>query len=81
TVTAQLTRSLPDSGGDAERNRLAVLLIAFPYALKHQLRHTDPTEVLQRILGAGRAGALAPTCFKPAADLDGLRGGIGRALG
>ena len=51
-LTSQLNRYLPDSVDDAERNRLADLLIAFTYALKHQLRHTDPTQDLQRILGA-----------------------------
>ncbi|KVG57895.1 bestrophin family protein [Burkholderia territorii] len=81
TITSQLRRYLPDSVSDAERNRLADLLIAFTYALKHQLRHTDPTQDLARILGAERAAAFAHKCYQPVAILDDLRGAIVRALG
>ncbi|VWC61685.1 bestrophin family protein [Burkholderia lata] len=81
TLTSQVNRYLPDSVSDAERNRLADLLIALTYALKHQLRHTDPTADLQRILGAERTTELGGKCFKPVAILDELRGGIVRALG
>ncbi|KWI44214.1 hypothetical protein WT72_34120 [Burkholderia pseudomultivorans] len=81
TLTSQIRRYLPDSVDDAQRNRLADWLIAFTYALKHELRHTDPAPDLQRILGAARADALARKVYKPVAILDELRGEIIRALG
>ncbi|AIO30844.1 bestrophin, RFP-TM, chloride channel family protein [Burkholderia cenocepacia] len=81
TLTSQIRRYLPDSVDDAQRNRLADWLIAFAYALKHELRHTDPAPDLQRILGAARADALARKVYKPVAILDELRGEIVRALG
>ncbi|EGC99850.1 hypothetical protein B1M_34514 [Burkholderia sp. TJI49] len=81
TLTSQIRRYLPDSVDDAQRNRLADWLIAFTYALKHELRHTDPAPDLQRILGAARADALARKVYKPVAILDELRGEIVRALG
>ncbi|AOI90238.1 hypothetical protein NUV26_21555 [Burkholderia pseudomultivorans] len=80
TLTSQIRRYLPDSVDDAQRNRLADWLIAFTYALKHELRHTDPAPDLQRILGAARADALARKVYKPVAILDELRGEIVRAL-
>ncbi|KWF30455.1 bestrophin family protein [Burkholderia pseudomultivorans] len=81
TLTSQIRRYLPDSVDDAQRNRLADWLIAFTYALKHELRHTDPAPDLQRILGPARADALARKIYKPVAILDELRGEIVRALG
>jgi putative membrane protein len=41
------------------------LLIAFVYALKHQLRQTDATEDLQRLLPAELSAAIGKTFFKP----------------
>lgn len=40
-------------------------LIAFTYALKHQLRHTDPAADLQKRLGPDLAGSLKLARFKP----------------
>lgn len=40
-------------------------LTAFIYALKHQLRHTDPTEDLQKRLPADLAASLTQARFKP----------------
>jgi putative membrane protein len=49
-------------------------LIAFTYALKHQLRKTDPAQDLLRLLGPEQAELLRHKCYKPAAILDGIRG-------
>ncbi|MBN6733160.1 bestrophin family protein [Burkholderia multivorans] len=80
-LTSQMRRYLPDSVDDAQRNRLADWLIAFTYALKHELRHTDPLPDLERILGAERAGLLARKAYRPVAILDMLRGELVHALG
>lgn len=40
-------------------------LIAFTYALKHQLRHTDPTHDLQKRLPFGFCDELKKTIYKP----------------
>ena len=41
------------------------LLIAFTYALKHQLRQTDASEDMQRLLPAAFANSLKNVAFKP----------------
>lgn len=41
------------------------LLVAFTYALKHQLRHTDATADLARLLPVPLAGAVQAATFKP----------------
>ena len=40
-------------------------LIAFTYSLKHQLRHTDSNEDLERVLGVLLAAKLKPVIYKP----------------
>ncbi|WP_431819313.1 bestrophin family protein [Burkholderia sp. F1] len=80
TLTSQMRRYLPDHVDDALRNQTVDLLIAFVYALKHQLRHTDPAEDLTRILGRAHNDALAPKCYKPVAMLDEIRGNLTRML-
>lgn len=49
-----------------EVRELVNYLIAFTYTLKHQLRHTDPSEDLTRICGATLADQLGPAVYKPA---------------
>ena len=56
-----------------ESSHLPRLLIAYAYAVKHQLRRSDGSADLVRLLGPGRAAALAPRVFKPIALLDELR--------
>ncbi|PCE24777.1 bestrophin family protein [Burkholderia ubonensis] len=80
TLTSQMRRYLPEDVDDALRNQTTDLLIAFVYALKHQLRHTDPADDLTRILGRARTDALARKCYKPVAMLDEIRGNLTRML-
>ncbi|MGU7779612.1 bestrophin family protein [Burkholderia sp. PU8-34] len=80
-LTSQMRHYLPEHVDAAERNQTTDLLIAFVYALKHQLRHTDPAEDLTRILGLARTGALSGKCYKPVALLDEIRGNLVRMRG
>ncbi|KVN40997.1 hypothetical protein WJ63_27650 [Burkholderia pyrrocinia] len=80
-LTSQMRRYLPEHVDAAERNQTTDLLIAFVYALKHQLRHTDPGEDLARILGRERADALSGKAYKPVALLDEIRGNLLRMQG
>ncbi|WP_343585509.1 bestrophin family ion channel [Herbaspirillum sp.] len=52
---------------------LAQLIFAVVYALKHELRHTDPTEDLRRFLGPDACGKLAGKVYKPSDLLHELR--------
>ncbi|GAC1314392.1 MAG: bestrophin family ion channel [Mucilaginibacter sp.] len=49
----------------AEINEFINLLIAYTYALKHQLRNTDAAEDLKRLLSPALYEKLAATLFKP----------------
>ncbi|KVU74616.1 bestrophin family protein [Burkholderia ubonensis] len=80
TLTSQMRRYLPDHVDDALRNQTIDLLIAFVYALKHQLRHTDPADDLTRVLGRARTDALSGKVYKPVALLDEIRGNLTRML-
>ncbi|KVO43547.1 bestrophin family protein [Burkholderia ubonensis] len=80
TLTSQMRRYLPENVDAAERNQTIDLLIAFVYALKHQLRHTDPADDLTRILGRARTDALSGKVYKPVALLDEIRGNLARML-
>ncbi|KVZ35149.1 bestrophin family protein [Burkholderia ubonensis] len=80
TLTSQMRRYLPEHVDVAERNQTIDLLIAFVYALKHQLRHTDPADDLTRVLGRARTDALSGKVYKPVALLDEIRGNLARML-
>ncbi|KVG76924.1 bestrophin family protein [Burkholderia ubonensis] len=80
TLTSQIRRYLPDHVDDALRNQTIDLLIAFVYALKHQLRRTDPADDLTRVLGRARTDALSGKVYKPVALLDEIRGNLARML-
>ncbi|KVU56541.1 hypothetical protein WK69_31115 [Burkholderia ubonensis] len=80
TLTSQMRRYLPEHVDDALRNQTIDLLIAFVYALKHQLRHTDPADDLTRVLGRARTDALSGKVYKPVALLDEIRGNLARML-
>ncbi|KWK81312.1 bestrophin family protein [Burkholderia ubonensis] len=80
TLTSQMRRYLPDHVDHALRNQTIDLLIAFVYALKHQLRHTDPADDLTRVLGRARTDALSGKVYKPVALLDEIRGNLARML-
>ncbi|CAN7694557.1 bestrophin family protein [Caballeronia sp. LjRoot34] len=57
----------------ADKLHMAHTLIACVYALKHQLRGTDPTPDLLRFVGRTRTRALQHTCYKPIALLNDIR--------
>ncbi|KVL10247.1 bestrophin family protein [Burkholderia ubonensis] len=80
TLTSQIRRYLPDHVDHALHNQTIDLLIAFVYALKHQLRHTDPADDLTRVLGRARTDALSGKVYKPVALLDEIRGNLARML-
>ncbi|OJA58585.1 bestrophin family protein [Burkholderia ubonensis] len=80
TLTSQMRRYLPDHVDDALRNQTIDLLIGFVYALKHQLRDTDPADDLTRVLGRARTDALSGKVYKPVALLDEIRGNLARML-
>jgi putative membrane protein len=70
TLTSQMLCYLP---ADADRRRYVDTLIASVYALKHQLRCTDPMPDLERLLGRARADTLRDKRYRPIALLDELR--------
>ncbi|KVQ15123.1 hypothetical protein WJ99_07730 [Burkholderia ubonensis] len=80
TLASQMRRYLPEHVDDALRDQTIDLLIAFVYALKHQLRHTDPADDLTRVLGRARTDALSGKVYKPVALLDEIRGNLTRML-
>lgn len=75
-LTSQMLCYLPEGIGRVERTRLALTMIAFVYAFKHQLRQTDPNHDLRRLLGDARAEALSRKLYKPVAILNDIRGGL-----
>jgi len=80
-LTSQMLCYLPQSLPAAERTQLADTLIAFVYALKHQLRETDPAEDLCRLLGPERAEVLGRKSYKPVAVLNDIRRKLSRHQG
>jgi len=80
-LTSQMLCYLPQSLAAAERTQLADTLIAFVYALKHQLRETDPAEDLRRLLGPERAEVLRGKSYKPVAVLNDIRRNFSRHQG
>jgi putative membrane protein len=76
TLTSQVRCYLHENIDEAERVRLAYALIALVYALKHQLRRTDPMPDLRRLLGDERADALRGKFYKPVAILNDIRGAL-----
>ena len=69
-LTSQLQCYAPQSD---ESRSVAHTLIAFVYALKHQLRGTDPEGDLTRLLGTDRAGRLREIRYRPVALLKEVR--------
>lgn len=72
-LISQILCYLPESVDEVERTHVANTLIAFVYALKHQLRKTDPTEDLVRLLGKQRTEELGSKHYKPVAILNDIR--------
>lgn len=74
TLTSQILCYLPAGEDNGEHIRLANHLIAFAYALKHQLRRTDPNPDLARLLGPEHEVALRHKRYRPVAILNDIRG-------
>jgi putative membrane protein len=63
---ARQALTLPEKPDESESSRSFVLmLVAFTYALKHQLRHTDPSGDLQKRLNETRFELVKDARFKP----------------
>jgi len=75
-LTSQMLCYLPQSTGKVDRIHAANTVIAFVYALKHQLRKTDPTQDLARLLGKERAAALQHKHYRPAVILNDIRASL-----
>ncbi len=69
-LTSQMLCYVPER---ADKVQIAQTLIALVYALKHQLRGTDPTQDLARLLGRDQAELLSKKYYKPAAILNDIR--------
>lgn len=72
-IVSQFHSYVPAHTAPFESKRLPHLVIAFAYALKHQLRHSDATADLTRLLGPGPASALHKRVFQPIVLLDEAR--------
>lgn len=81
TLTSQMLAYLPtgshESSQQFDRDAFVRSLIAFAYALKHQLRDTDPYDDLEPLVGAARAIALKGRQYRPVAILNDLRTTLG----
>lgn len=69
SLMSQILSYAPDQQDSAVRNDI----IAFAYALKHQLRNSDPMPDLTRLLGAQRAAALKDKAYLPVYLLKDIR--------
>ncbi|ACD20068.1 bestrophin family protein [Paraburkholderia phytofirmans] len=69
-LTSQVLCYVPEQ---ANKFQLAQTTIAFIYALKHQLRNTDPMPDLVRLLGRDQAELLRAKQYKPTALLNDIR--------
>ncbi|MCY0854604.1 bestrophin family protein [Cupriavidus sp. D39] len=76
SLTSQVLCYIHDDRAD--RVQLVNGLIAFVYALKHQLRKTDPMQDLNRLLGREAAERLRSKHYQPIAILNDIRCKLGR---
>jgi len=79
-LTSQAINYLPTEAGGFERQLFVRRLIAFVYALMHQLRRTDPVPDLARYLDAEEVEQLRRMQYMPVALLDSLRLMLARAV-
>jgi len=80
TLTSQTLHYLPADAALDARGLFVRRLIAFVYALMHQLRHTDPDADLARYLDAGELERLRGKHYQPVALLDSLRQMLAQAV-
>jgi putative membrane protein len=78
-LTSQVVNYLPQDGDGFERKLFVQRLIAFVYALTHQLRNTDPSADLARYLSPQERKELADMHYIPVALLDRIRLMLARA--
>jgi len=78
-LTSQVVNYLPADGDGFERKLFMQRLIAFVYALTHQLRGTDPSLDLARYLSQQEAEELRGMHYIPVALLDRIRLMLARA--
>jgi putative membrane protein len=78
-LTSQVINYLPEDGDGFERKLFVQRLIAFVYALTHQLRGTDPSEDLARYLSREEVAELREMHYIPVALLDRVRLMLARA--
>lgn len=69
-LTSQILCYVPEQ---ANKFQLAQTMIAFIYALKHELRNTDPMPDFVRLLGRDQAEQLRVKQYKPTAILNDIR--------
>ena len=79
-LVSQTRSYLPSEAEGFERQLFVRRLIAFVYALMHQLRRTDPAPDLQRYLSPEEAQQMLRMQYIPIAILDNLRLMLARAL-
>lgn len=72
-LASQAITYLPQQTSGLDQQLLLRRLIAFVYALKHQLRQTDPQQDLARYLPAAEVRQLQGMTFKPVAVLHTVR--------
>eukprot|EP01133_Synstelium_polycarpum_P009491 gene9490-11108_t len=72
-LASQAITYLPQQTSGLDHQLLLRRLVAFVYALKHQLRQTDPQQDLARYLPAAEAQQLQGMTFKPVAVLHTVR--------
>ncbi|SHL31038.1 bestrophin family protein [Flavobacterium chilense] len=65
SLARQSITLINDAAYQTKRDHFTNLLIAFVYSLKHQLRETDPTQDMNRLLPAEFAEQLKEVRFKP----------------
>ena len=65
SLARQSITLINDTAYQTKRDHFTNLLIAFVYSLKHQLRETDPTQDMNRLLPAEFAEQLKQVRFKP----------------
>lgn len=70
SLTSQMLCYLPDQQGAF---RITQKIIAFVYALKHELRGTDPAVDFQRLLGSEEVTILSGKIYKPMSLLGEIR--------
>ncbi len=72
-LTSQVRNYVPNDAAHFDSARFVRLLIAFAYALKHQLRHSDTSADLTRLLGPKQVAALRNRVFTPVVLLNEAR--------